>query len=64
MIYDYTITTGKGEEQKLSDLKGKVIAYRHERGSHAAIIGGGEPCFILKFSISRPVLVPQLQTPQ
>ena len=25
MIYDYTITTGKGEELKLSDLKGKVI---------------------------------------
>ena len=25
MIYDYTITTGRGEELKLSDLKGKVI---------------------------------------
>ena len=25
MIYDYTITTGKGEELKLSDYKGKVI---------------------------------------
>ncbi|HAJ73216.1 MAG TPA: glutathione peroxidase, partial [Lachnospiraceae bacterium] len=25
MIYDYTITTGTGEELKLSDYKGKVI---------------------------------------
>ena len=25
MIYDYSITTGKGEELKLSDYKGKVI---------------------------------------
>ena len=25
MIYDYTVTTGKGEELKLSDCKGKVI---------------------------------------
>ena len=25
MIYDYTITTGKGEELNLSDYKGKVI---------------------------------------
>ena len=25
MIYDYTITTGRGEELKLSDYRGKVI---------------------------------------
>lgn len=25
MIYDYSITTGKGEELNLSDYKGKVI---------------------------------------
>ena len=25
MIYDYTVTTGRGEELKLSDYKGKVI---------------------------------------
>ena len=24
-IYDYTVTTGKGEELKLSDYRGKVI---------------------------------------
>ena len=28
MIYDYTITTGKGEELNLSDYKGKVITKR------------------------------------
>ena len=25
MIYDYTLTTGKGEELKLSEFRGKVI---------------------------------------
>ena len=25
MIYDYVLTTGKGEKLKLSDYKGKVI---------------------------------------
>ena len=25
MIYDFTLTTGKGEELKLSEYKGKVI---------------------------------------
>ena len=25
MIYDYRITTGKGEELKLADYKGKVV---------------------------------------
>ena len=25
MIYDYVLTTGKGEELKLSDYRGKVI---------------------------------------
>ena len=28
MIYDYTLTTGKGEELKLSDYKGKLGNHR------------------------------------
>jgi glutathione peroxidase len=30
-IYDYSITTGTGEELKLSDYKGKVILMVHSR---------------------------------
>ena len=30
MIYDYTITTGKGETLNLADYKGKVIMEKPE----------------------------------